>query len=203
MDSPVSSQAAAPRRRIWLVLAIIAGLCLCAVLAIVVIGRLAWSFFGISTVTTSTATPGPGEPSGQAPQPAVVVQGTLVNLVLPGSPVTKEYQSLTASTAAAPLFLNKDYQTNSPSIALDAQGGLHLAYASFFSAFGDEPPDHPAFYAVCQARGAAACAQLSNWRVTPVSRISAASPWTRPFARRATREFRWLCPIRNHPCPRR
>ena len=81
MNSPVSTPAA-PRRRIWLVLAIIAGLCLCAILAVVVIGQLAWSFFGISTVTSSTATPGPVGPSGQAPQPAVDVQGTLVNAFL-------------------------------------------------------------------------------------------------------------------------
>jgi len=102
MENSGSAQAAAPRRRLWLVIAIIAGLCLCAALAVVVVGQLALGFFNIATVTTSTATPGPGEPSGQAPQPAIAVQGRLADLVLPGSAVTAAHQGFAASTASAP-----------------------------------------------------------------------------------------------------
>ena len=70
--------------------------------------------------------------------------------------------ALAAPGAAGATFLNPSSSTDSPSIRIDPQGGLHLGMAGYFTGInpGDDPTQ-PGYYAYCPP--GADCGQSASW----------------------------------------
>jgi hypothetical protein len=59
------------------------------------------------------------------------------------------------------VFLNTVTSTNSPSLRIDRNGGMHVASAAYHSGFKTDDPRKPAYYAYCAPQSD--CGQVANW----------------------------------------
>jgi hypothetical protein len=119
----------------------------------------------VTPETVTPETPTPQTPTPEASTPETVTPETPTPETPTPETVTPEVPTPeTPTTEPVPNepepwahFANGQWNTNSASIAVDGNGGIHLAY-HFYESVGDNAPTH-AVYAFC----AAACEQAANW----------------------------------------
>jgi hypothetical protein len=114
----------------------------------------------VSGATSLSISPGLGTVSGASVTvtPATTTEYTLTASNAAGSTSARTTIVVSEGDQDEPgaLFLNRSDKTNSAAIAIDANNGIHVAYAAFNrNANGEEP----AYYAYC----AASCASTSSW----------------------------------------
>jgi hypothetical protein len=119
---------------------------------------LTWVVSGATSISIS---PGIGAVSGTSVKvaPVITTEYTMTATNAKGSTTARTTVVVSASgNQAGALFLNRSDKTNSAAIALDAKGGMHVAYAAFNR---DTNGQEPAYYAYC----AASCANAASWGV--------------------------------------
>jgi hypothetical protein len=101
-----------------------------------------------------------------SPTPAYTVYLPLVIRSAVGAPTPAPTQTTTPGTPPVQegLFLTRTNKTDSASIAVDAAGGFHFAYAAYVH---DASGHRPAYYAYCAP--AADCGIESNWATVSLS----------------------------------
>ena len=67
---------------------------------------------------------------------------------------------------ARALFLNTTTSTNSASLRIDHDGGMHVASAAYHTGFATDDPRKPAYYAYCAPQSD--CGQATNWTEVPL-----------------------------------
>jgi hypothetical protein len=124
---------------------------------------LSWDVRGATDLSIS---PGIGVVSGSSMTvtPATTTEYTLtaINAVGSATARTTVVVSGSGNEERGALFLNRSDKTNSAAIAVDANGGTHVAYAAFNR---DANGKEPAYYAYC----AASCINIASWGVAKLS----------------------------------
>jgi hypothetical protein len=122
---------------------------------------LSWSVSGATSLSIS---PGVGPVTGTSVSvsPTTTTEYVLTASNAAGSTTARTTVTVTSGVASVGLFLNQTNQTNSAQIAVDASGGIHIAYAAYGP---DDNGNQPAYYAYCAAQ----CAARANWRIASIS----------------------------------
>ena len=122
---------------------------------------LSWSVSGATSLSIS---PGVGPVTGTSVSvsPATTTEYTLTASNAAGTATARTTVTVTSGASRAGLFLNQTDDVNSAQIAVDASGGVHVAYAAYGkNAAGKQP----AYYAYCATN----CSDRANWSVVSLS----------------------------------
>jgi hypothetical protein len=127
-------------------------------------------------VASAQVTTPPAEVAGQTPTPQaapaaqfsvylpITARSRSQTTPVTPTPVTPTPVTPTPVTKGA-FFATTELSTNSAGAIVDADGGMHMAFAFFLSA-SDDPP---AVYAFCTVKPASACADSGKWQAVSLS----------------------------------